>query len=595
MNAKDLLEQYERVVEAPDAITNLRQFVLDLAIRGKLVAQEPTDEPAGYLLKRIAQAKIRAVSKPARARAMPEVEAPPFLLPDSWSWTTIAEIGLLSPKNEADDNLNVGFVPMPLIAAPYGAPNGHEVRKWGEVKKGYTHFAEGDVGLAKITPCFENGKSTVFRNLPGGLGSGTTELHVVRPLVMNADFVALYLKSPHFINGGIPRMTGTAGQKRVPFEYFAYSPFPLPPHAEQQRIVSKVDELMALCDQLEKARAVQEEKRDKLTAATLARLNTPNPETFHNDARFALDNLQPLTTRADQIKQLRQTVLSLAVQGKLVSQDPNDGSAETILAAKLDAPAGHQRGRKILKRQSVDAPPGLFPELPKSWSYARIQDLYDRNIVLDYADGNHGSLYPRASEFGDTGVTFVSAKDIVDGRVTWASCAKLNNAWADKLKKGWAKGGDVLLTHNATVGRVGRVDPGVPAFLLGTSVTYYRLNPNALDADFFFYTLQSPLWQGQLEAIMAQTTRNQVSIQKQAFFRIAIPPLPEQRRIVIKLEAVMALCGQLESSLATADETRRGLLQAVLAEALLPVQSEDTDEHGKSRRAMDRASIKLAS
>jgi type I restriction enzyme S subunit len=88
------------------------------------------------------------------------------------------------------------------------------VRPWDEIRKGYTHFADGDVGLAKITPCFENGKSTVFRNLTGGLGSGTTELHVVRPLFVDPDFILIFLKCPHFIETGIPTMTGTAGQKR---------------------------------------------------------------------------------------------------------------------------------------------------------------------------------------------------------------------------------------------------------------------------------------------------------------------------------------------------------------------------------------------
>ena len=112
-----------------------------------------------------------------------------------------------------------------MIAAEYGKANEHEPRLWGQIKKGYTHFVEGDVGLAKITPCFENGKSTVFPQSDGCIGSGTTELHVVRPIYLDADYIVLFLKCPHFIETGIPRMTGTAGQKRVPTEYFTSSPF----------------------------------------------------------------------------------------------------------------------------------------------------------------------------------------------------------------------------------------------------------------------------------------------------------------------------------------------------------------------------------
>ena len=110
-----------------------------------------------------------------------------------------------------------------------------------------------------------------------------------------------------------------------------WTPFPLPPLAEQHRIVAKVDELMALCDRLEAARAGREAVRDRLAAASLARLNAPDPETFQADARFALDALPALTTRPDQIKQLRQTILNLAVRGKLVPQDANDEPASELL------------------------------------------------------------------------------------------------------------------------------------------------------------------------------------------------------------------------------------------------------------------------
>ena len=149
------------------------------------------------------------------------------------------------------------------------------MRPWGEIKKGYTHFAEGDVGLAKITPCFENGKSAVFRNLTGGIGAGTTELHIVRPLSAHPDYILLFLKSPHFIQTGIPKMTGTAGQKRVPTEYFAYSPFPLPPLAEQHRIVAKVDELMVLCDRLEASLTASDQTRTRLLDGLLAEALAP--------------------------------------------------------------------------------------------------------------------------------------------------------------------------------------------------------------------------------------------------------------------------------------------------------------------------------
>jgi type I restriction enzyme, S subunit len=128
-----------------------------------------------------------------------------------------------------------------------------EIRKWGEIKKGFTHFATGDIGMAKITPCFENGKAALFENLVNGIGAGTTDLHVARPWSddVNRRYLLLTLKTASYLREGEARMTGTAGQKRVTRTYFESTPLPLPPLAEQQRIVVKVDELMALCDALE--------------------------------------------------------------------------------------------------------------------------------------------------------------------------------------------------------------------------------------------------------------------------------------------------------------------------------------------------------
>ena len=405
MNAECLLAHYEKIADAPDAIARLRRFILDLAVRGKLVPQDTNDEPASDLLKRIAKEKARLLKagEIKTPKAIPALAETPFPIPSNWRLSQLAEIGVLSPRNEAPDTLEASFVPMPLIAAEYGVANQHEIRSWGEIKKGYTHFAEGDVGLAKITPCFENGKSAVFRNLTGGIGAGTTELHIVRPLFVDQDFILLFLKSPHFIETGIPKMTGTAGQKRVPTEYFAYSPFPLPPLAEQHRIVAKVDELMDLCDRLAVARAGREAVRDRLAAASLARINAPDPETFEADARFAFDALPALTTRPDQIKRLRQTILNLAVRGKLVPQDARDEPASELLKriAKAKAERKRKTGDARIKFEPDPAPDELDMLLPSGWAVQSFENLF---LFIDY----RGNTPPKT----DNGIPLITAKNI---------------------------------------------------------------------------------------------------------------------------------------------------------------------------------------
>jgi type I restriction enzyme S subunit len=150
----------------------------------------------------------------------------------------------------------------------------HEERRWGEIKSGYTHFKNGDVVMAKITPCFENGESAVMNGLAGGFGAGTTELHVFRQTGEGVlpEFVILYLKTRGFITRGIPRMTGSAGQKRVPSDYLAKSPFP--PLAEQRRIVAKVEQLMALMDALETQLAASRTTAENLLTSLVTELTT---------------------------------------------------------------------------------------------------------------------------------------------------------------------------------------------------------------------------------------------------------------------------------------------------------------------------------
>ena len=579
MNAECLLRHYERIADAPDAIARLRRFILDLAVHGKLVPPDPNDEPASKLLERIATEKARLVTAGEIRKAKPlrtVDEDADFDVPATWLWTRLGIVTSYIQRGKS-----------PKYAASGGSPVvSQRCVQWGgldlTVAKQITleslaHYE--DIRFLRDGDLLWNstGTGTIGRVIrlvdPPEKLVCDSHVTVVRCLEVDPEYIRIWLRSNHVYALTEDRAVGSTNQVELTAQMAINQVVPLPPLAEQHRIVAKVDELMVLCDRLEAARTEREATRDRLAAASLARLNVPDPETFQADTRFALDALPALTTRPDQIKQLRQTILNLAVRGKLVPQDPKDEPASELLKKQFELPNRYLRRRKIIKEASVDASDGVLASIPETWAYARIQNLYDANIVIDYADGNHGSLYPRNSEFGEEGVTFVSAKDLVDGRVVWETCSKLNRDRAGQLTKGWAQTGDVLLTHNATVGRVAKVPEQVEPFLLGTSVTFYRLNEHALHSDYFFVVLQSPVWQRQLEAIMAQTTRNQVSIQKQAFFTIPIPPLAEQHRIVAKVGELMALCERLEASLSRGDGTRRRLLDAFLHEALEPANA----------------------
>jgi type I restriction enzyme S subunit len=563
MNADLLLDHYARIADAPDAIARLRRFVLDLAVRGKLVEQDASDEPASELLKQIdaERARLAKAGLIRKPKAVPDLADFPYPLPDNWAWSQIAEIGIINPRIDADDDMLASFVPMTLIAAEYGIPNGHEPKSWRQIKKGYTHFAEGDVGLAKITPCFENGKSTVFQNLTGGMGSGTTELHVVRPLFVDPAYVLIFWKCPFFIENGIPRMTGTAGQKRVPTEYFAYSPFPLPPLAEQHRIVTKVDELMALCDQLEAARAEREAARDTFTLSTLAKLNTPDPETFGGDARFALANLAPLTTRADQIKQLRQTILNLAVRGRLVEQDAADEPGSTLWKRLTGEKA------RLVKAGSIPRPKEakrdldfLTEPLPASWLPIALGDVC--NLVTSGSRG-WGEFY------ADSGPGFVRAQNIRFGKLRLDGLACVNPpAKSEGARTQVAKGDLLVVITGAGVTNPALLDVDLGEAYVSQHVGLVRPCDPELSRWLLLCLMADAGGQAELTMRAYGAGKPGLNLDNIRSLSIPLPPLAEQHRIVAKVDELMALCDQLAASLTTGEQTRTRLLEAVLHNAL---------------------------
>ena len=170
----------------------------------------------------------------------------PFEIPASWQWVHIKDIFQINPKNVAEDNCISAFIPMEKICATYGSEFSYDEVQWKTIKTGYTHFADGDVAFAKITPCFQNRKSAIFIGLPNGIGAGTTELKVMRPYgeAINRWYLLYFLKSPYFIDEA--QFKGTANQQRIITGYLENKLFPLPPKSEQDRIVQQIKQLASI-------------------------------------------------------------------------------------------------------------------------------------------------------------------------------------------------------------------------------------------------------------------------------------------------------------------------------------------------------------
>ena len=235
-----------------DNLATLKSKIIDAGIQGKLTEQLPEDGNAEELYQQIQREKLalEKADKIKKSKPLPPIsdEEKPFDIPDNWKWVRLADVYEINPKVNADDNINAAFIPMERISAGFDRSFSYVVQKWSEASKNHTRFCDGDVAFAKISPCFENRKSFVVENLPNSLGGGTTELIILRQKLIDPLFTYYLILDERFIRLGLSTYKGTVGQQRIKNDVmFAYV-FPLPPLAEQKRIVAKLEELLPLCE-----------------------------------------------------------------------------------------------------------------------------------------------------------------------------------------------------------------------------------------------------------------------------------------------------------------------------------------------------------
>jgi type I restriction enzyme S subunit len=584
MNAEVLLKHFDRIAEAPDAVARLRRFVLDLAVRGKLVEQDPADGSAGKLLTQIDAEKVRLVAegrikKPRKLAD--EASAPPvFAIPTVWRWVRLDAVGAIvgggtpsasDPENFAEPGRGIPW----LTPADLGSHTGllicrgaRDLTQKGLSSSSATVMPEGTVLFTSRAPI---GYVAVAAN-PIATNQGFKS---IVPFVGGCSrYIALAMRAfAPAINEKAPGTTF----KEVSGKVVASLPFPLPPLMEQHRIVAKVDELMALCDELEAARVEREARRDRLVAASLHRLQTA-PATADEAAdadepalplpaaaRFHLDRLPRLVTRIEHVKQLRQVVLDLAVRGRLVPQDSGDEPAQHLLErARMDA-------REYARAHGVRAPaPEPLNEadtslrLPDGWVRARLWSLF--RVITD---GDHQPP-PRSQ----TGIAFLTIGNVSGGQINFADCRYVPESYFNALPEYRKPAqGDLLYTVvGATYGRPVLVDTGRP-FCVQRHIAI--LKPSAeVDVRFLHMLLSSPLVYQQASASVTGAAQPTLALRPLRGFTVAVPPLAEQGRIVEKVDQLMALCDQLEAQLASTEADSRSLLEAVLREALQPAQTE---------------------
>ncbi|MFY9343123.1 MAG: restriction endonuclease subunit S [Planctomycetota bacterium] len=517
-----LARAFEVLAESPDGVARMRDLVLSLAVRGKLVSQDSRDQPASELLQRRSLPSRRGNDAPQTPE---ELDGD---VPAGWDITSLAHVAAINPRIEAEDDARAGFVPMSHVPTDYRRMLTHELRSWGEIKAGYTHLADGDVAVAKITPCFQNAKSCLVSGLPGGVGAGTTELVVFRvpPDIVDARFLLILFKSPQFLRGGVATMTGTAGQQRVASDYFRHRPVALPPLTEQRRIIARLDELMDWIDQFEAAKAQREAARIAARDACLATLCSASNS---DEAAAAWSTLasryDSLLVQLDDIEFVRLAILQLAVRGRLVD--------------------GHDVSRRDSSPRCPDIALGApfcddVGRLPRGWSWARVGEVAETRLgkMLDKAK-NKGTPRPYLRNtnvhwfrFDLTSIKRISLED---------------HEFADlRLRRG-----DVLICEGGHgIARSAVWQEELPDVVFQKAL--HRVRPGDRLASRYLVLCMRVLEAASvLRAYYTGAGIPHFTGRALGRVLLALPPLAEQERIVARVAELMAACDRLEAALTT--------------------------------------------
>ncbi|MEQ4651849.1 restriction endonuclease subunit S [Providencia rettgeri] len=555
-------------------IKKLRELILELAVRGKLVPQDPNDEPASELLKRIAAEKAELVKqgKIKKQKPLPEIseDEKPFELPEGWEWVRLGTIANIFNGNSissvdkekkysncdgrpfiATKDIGYGFEELAYdngISIPYDAAKFKVAAKGSVLICAEGGSAGKKCGVTQQDICFGN---KLFAN----------ECY--------SDVEAIYLLSnflsPSFFSRFESSMTGIIGG--ISSSKFNGLIIPLSPNSEQKRISCRVTELMSLCDQLEQQSLTSLEAHQQLVETLLATLtDSQNEKELAENWSRINQHFDTLFTTEASIDALKQTILQLAVMGKLVPQDPNDEPASELLKRIEQEKAQMVKNGKIKKQKPL--PPISDEEkpfeLPQGWEWCRFDDIVDIQSGITKGRKLHGRTL--------TSVPYLSVVNVQRGYID-LGIIKKTEIPIEELEKYKVCNNDLLITEGGDWDKVGRT-----AIWIGNNIPYMAHQNHVFKARTLLQEqsvtwlsnfLNGPFAREYFSGSSKQTT-NLASINKTQLrgCLIAIPPKTEKEKIVAKLNDLSIICDTLKSHLQSAQQTQLHLADALTDAAL---------------------------
>ena len=559
-------------------VKKLRELILELAVRGKLVPQDPNDEPASELLKRIQAEKAKLIAEGKLKKQKPlapiSEDEKSFELPKGWVRAFITQV-------VSNDKYSIKRGPFgSAIKKDYFVNEGFKVYEQQHAINDNFYLGHYYIDKSKFEElsAFEVKANDIIISCSGTVGRVAIAPSDMEAGIINQALLKITLNESVLINtyfkilfpafymktDKLSDLSGTAQKNIVSVDELKNEPFPLPPLAEQHRIVAKVDELMALCDQLEQQHSNAQEAHETLVSQLLATLTqSQNTADFNANWQRIYTHFDVLFTTEASIDALKQTLLQLAVKGKLVSQDPDDEPASELLT-RIHAEKAKLIAEGKLKKEKPLAPiteDEKSYKIPTGWSWIRLNELLTK-IGAGSTPLGGKQVYVKE------GVPFLRSQNVWDDGLRLDDVALITSDTHKKMSGTQVYSGDLLFNiTGASIGRCAIVPDSFVTGNVSQHVTIIRLASNQI-LRFMHLVLISQHVQQTVMDVQVGVSREGLSIGKLGQFVIPIPPLAEQQRIVAKVDALMALCDQLKTRIQQANQQQQAIADALVAQAV---------------------------
>jgi len=538
------VENFDVLVAAHGGSDQVRALIVELAVRGRLTNAQQGDDDVETLVARIAS----DVGDRALKYSAVEAASEPFSIPAHWKWVRWGHLSTgtssgWSPKCENRPRGNNEWGVLKVSAVSWGRFKREENKALPKGVEPRQEFAArlGDFLMSRANTSELVGRCVIVEEQPERLLLSDKIVRCEFSPHVEKGYVALYNRSSSARTHYVTHASGTSdSMKNISRDVILGMPVPLPPLAEQKRIIAKVDQLMALCDDLEARQIKKREVGTRLTKSALEALTTAEgPEEFEVAWKRVVQNFDVLIDRADKVGELRGAVLSTALRGGLCSAEGGDALSE-------------------LGREGVETvPANEWPHvLPRHWAWLYLEDVFG-----SITDGDHQPP-PKAT----VGVPFLTIGNVSRGQVDFSDTRFVPRAYFDSLdSRRVPRRGDILYTVvGATYGRAIKVDVD-QEFCVQRHIAIMRPD-GSLETDYLHLFLRSPLAYRQATGAITGTAQPTVPLRPLRRFKTPVPPLAEQRSVVVRVERFMRLCDELEAKLRLAEDTAGKLVEAVVSE-----------------------------